>query len=88
LLTGETILIVRLFFYKDESAVYAIGETAAHARVHIGCENCCSEQRFLLSPREFETFLNDVNSPWVSLLVLMTYLQRFVRAHWLCSGRR
>jgi hexulose-6-phosphate isomerase len=30
-------------------------------------DNCCSEQRFLISPREFETFLNDVNSPWVGL---------------------
>ena len=42
-----------------------LAETAAQARVHIGCENCCSEQRFLLSPREFHTFLDDVNSPWV-----------------------
>ncbi|MGA8030251.1 MAG: sugar phosphate isomerase/epimerase family protein [Bryobacteraceae bacterium] len=43
----------------------AIG--AAKARVKIGVENCNSEQRFLLSPREFNTFLNDVNSPWVGL---------------------
>ncbi len=39
--------------------------TAAKAQVKIGVENCCSEQKFLLSPREFHTFLNDVNSPWV-----------------------
>jgi L-ribulose-5-phosphate 3-epimerase len=44
-----------------------LGETASLAKVRIGCENCCSEQRFLISPREFETFLNDVNSPWVGL---------------------
>lgn len=44
-----------------------LAETAAKARVRIGCENCCSEQRFLISPREFQTFLNDVNSPWVGL---------------------
>jgi hexulose-6-phosphate isomerase len=44
-----------------------LGETASQAKVRIGCENCCSEQRFLISPREFETFLNDVNNPWVGL---------------------
>jgi hexulose-6-phosphate isomerase len=44
-----------------------LAETASRAKVRIGCENCCSEQRFLITPREFETFLNDVNSPWVGL---------------------
>jgi len=44
-----------------------LGETARLAKVRIGCENCCSEQRFLISPREFETFLNDVNNVWVGL---------------------
>ncbi len=44
-----------------------LSEPASKAKVRIGCENCCSEQRFLISPREFETFLNDVNSPWVGL---------------------
>lgn len=44
-----------------------LGETAAKARVKIGVENCNSEQRFLLSPREFYTFLNEVNSPWVGI---------------------
>ena len=44
-----------------------LAETAAQAGVRIGCENCCSEQHFLLSPREFHTFLDDVNSPWVGL---------------------
>src|SRR5581483_6217283 len=42
-----------------------LAETAAKAKVKIGVENCNSEQRFLLSAREFHTFLNDVNSPWV-----------------------
>src|SRR5947199_766362 len=44
-----------------------LAETAAPARVKIGCENCCSEQRFLMSPREFKLFLDDVGSPWVGL---------------------
>jgi L-ribulose-5-phosphate 3-epimerase len=44
-----------------------LGPIAAKARVKIGAENCNSEQRFLLSPREFQTFLNDVNNPWVGI---------------------
>jgi hexulose-6-phosphate isomerase len=44
-----------------------LGETAGKAKVRIGIENCCAEQRFLLSPREFSTFLDDVNSPWVGI---------------------
>jgi L-ribulose-5-phosphate 3-epimerase len=44
-----------------------LAENAAAAKVKIGVENCCSEQRFLLSPREFNAFLNDVNSPWVGI---------------------
>ncbi|MBV9303731.1 MAG: sugar phosphate isomerase/epimerase [Acidobacteriaceae bacterium] len=44
-----------------------LGEIAGRARVKIGVENCNSEQRFLLSPREFRNFLNDVNSPWVGI---------------------
>jgi L-ribulose-5-phosphate 3-epimerase len=45
----------------------ALGEKAARAQVKIGCENCNSEQRFLISPREFWQFLNDVNSPYVGI---------------------
>jgi len=45
----------------------ALGEKAAQARVKIGCENCCAEQRFLITPREFWQFLNDVNNPWVGI---------------------
>ena len=44
-----------------------LGPTATRAGVKIGCENCNSEQRFLLSPREFAQFLNDVNHPAVGL---------------------
>ncbi len=44
-----------------------LSEKAKAAKVKIGCENCNSEQRFLLSPREFSTFLDQVNSPWVGI---------------------
>jgi hexulose-6-phosphate isomerase len=44
-----------------------LGETAGKAKVKIGCENCCAEQRFLISAREFWQFLNDVNHPYVGL---------------------
>ncbi|MFZ0590835.1 MAG: sugar phosphate isomerase/epimerase family protein [Bryobacteraceae bacterium] len=44
-----------------------LGEFASKARVKIGIENCCSEQRFLLSPREFNRFLDDVGNPWVGI---------------------
>ncbi len=44
-----------------------LGAIAAKANVKIGAENCNSEQRFLLSPREFKTFLNDVDSPSVGI---------------------
>ena len=44
-----------------------LSTVAEKARVKIGVENCCSEQKFLLSPREFNTFLDDVNSPWAGI---------------------
>jgi len=44
-----------------------LAEKAAKAKVRIGCENCNSEQRFLISPREFSQFLNEVNSPYVGI---------------------
>ena len=40
---------------------------AARLGVRIGCENCCAEQKFLLSPREFRQFLRDVDRPSVGL---------------------
>jgi hexulose-6-phosphate isomerase len=54
-------------YRRTADAVQKLGETAARAKVRIGCENCCAEQRFLLSPREFWQFLNDVNHPNVGL---------------------
>jgi len=47
--------------------VQRLAEQAGRAKVRIGCENCCSEQRFLMSPREFGLFLDDVGSPHVGL---------------------
>jgi sugar phosphate isomerase/epimerase len=54
-------------YRRTVEALQRLGEPAARAKVRIGCENCCSEQRFLLSPREFWQFLNDVNHPNVGL---------------------
>ncbi len=48
-------------------ALKSLAEKAARANVKIGCENCNSEHRFLLSPREFWQFLNEVNSPYVGI---------------------
>lgn len=48
-------------------AMKQLGPVAQQTGVKIGCENCNSEQRFLLSPREFWTFLNDVNHPSVGI---------------------
>ena len=48
-------------------SLQTLGTTAARAGVRIGIENCNSEQRFLLSPREFRLFLDEVNSPAVGL---------------------
>lgn len=44
-----------------------LGGTAARAGVKIGCENCNAEQRFLMSPREFRQFLDDVNHPAIGI---------------------
>jgi L-ribulose-5-phosphate 3-epimerase len=48
-------------------AMKRLAPTAAKGGVKIGCENCNSEQRFLISPREFWTFLNEVNHPFVGI---------------------
>jgi hexulose-6-phosphate isomerase len=48
-------------------ALQELGQFAAQAKVKIGAENCCSEQKFLLSPREFNSFLADVGNPWVGI---------------------
>jgi hexulose-6-phosphate isomerase len=54
-------------YQRCVEALRSLAPTAARARVRIGCENCNSEQRFLLSPREFQQFLDDVNSPAVGI---------------------
>ncbi len=54
-------------YLRCVEALKPLGEAAGKAGVRIGCENCNSEQRFLLSPREFGSFLDDVNSPHVGL---------------------
>jgi L-ribulose-5-phosphate 3-epimerase len=48
-------------------SIKQLAPKAGKANVKIGCENCNSEQRFLISPREFWTFLNDVDSPFVGI---------------------
>jgi L-ribulose-5-phosphate 3-epimerase len=48
-------------------AMQQLAPRAGKAGVKIGCENCNSEQRFLISPREFAVFLDDVNSPHVGI---------------------
>jgi L-ribulose-5-phosphate 3-epimerase len=54
-------------YARTVAALRTLAEKAATARVKIGCENCNSEQRFLISPREFQQFLNEVNNPWVGI---------------------
>jgi L-ribulose-5-phosphate 3-epimerase len=54
-------------YLRCRDAMKQLAPTAAKAGVKIGCENCNSEQRFLISPREFWTFLNDVNHPFVGI---------------------
>jgi len=54
-------------YKRTVEALHKLAEVAAKARVKIGVENCNSEQRFLLSPREFATFLDEVKSPWVGI---------------------
>jgi L-ribulose-5-phosphate 3-epimerase len=54
-------------YHRCVDSLKKLSQTAATAKVRIGVENCCSEQKFLLSPREFNTFLTDVNSPWVGI---------------------
>ncbi|MGH9620323.1 MAG: sugar phosphate isomerase/epimerase family protein [Bryobacteraceae bacterium] len=54
-------------YHRTMDALKKLAPDAAKAKVKIGCENCCSEQKFLLSPREFGEFLKDVDSPWVGI---------------------
>lgn len=54
-------------YHRTVDSLKKLAPDAAEAKVKIGVENCCSEQKFLLSPREFGTFLTDVDSPWVGI---------------------
>jgi hexulose-6-phosphate isomerase len=54
-------------YRRSVESLQMLGERAARAQVRIGCENCCAEQRFLLSPREFGLFLDEVNRPHVGI---------------------
>lgn len=54
-------------YLRSLDAMKKLAPVAAKANVKIGCENCNSEQRFLITPREFSTFLDDVNSPFVGI---------------------
>jgi L-ribulose-5-phosphate 3-epimerase len=54
-------------YARTRDNLQKLGEPAAKAKVRIGCENCCSEQKFLISAREFWQFLTDVNHPNVGL---------------------
>ena len=77
LLNTDAILIVAAYVtdevpYNEVYQRYLDGlrilaEKAAKVKVKIGCENCNSEQRFLISPREFWQFLNEVDSPYVGI---------------------
>ena len=54
-------------YVRTVDGLKGLAVKAGAAGVRIGCENCNSEQRFLLSPREFKTFLDDVGSPHVGI---------------------
>jgi L-ribulose-5-phosphate 3-epimerase len=54
-------------YQRCVDALKSLGVTAARANVKIGCENCNAEQRFLMSPREFRQFLDDVNHAAVGI---------------------
>jgi L-ribulose-5-phosphate 3-epimerase len=54
-------------YLRTLDALKQLAPQAAKAGVKIGCENCNAEQRFLMSPREFAQFLDEVNSPNVGI---------------------
>ncbi len=54
-------------YVRTVDALHELAPDAQKAQVKIGCENCCSEQHFLLSPREFKSFLDEIGSPWVGI---------------------
>lgn len=54
-------------YRRTLDAMKELGPQASRAKVKIGCENCCSEQKFLITPREFLEFLISVNEPSVGI---------------------
>jgi hexulose-6-phosphate isomerase len=54
-------------YVRTVDSLQRLAPKAQAAGVRIGLENCCAEQRFLLSPREFAAFLHDVGSPAVGI---------------------
>jgi len=54
-------------YTRTVEVMKTLAPDAARAGVRIGCENCCSEQKFLMGPREFLLFLKDVNQPSVGI---------------------
>jgi len=54
-------------YNRSVEAIKMVAPDAARAKVKIGCENCNSEQRFLMGPREFLLFLKDINDPSVGI---------------------
>lgn len=54
-------------YKRTLNALKELGPQASRAGVKIGCENCCSEQKFLITPREFLEFLIAVDEPSVGI---------------------
>jgi L-ribulose-5-phosphate 3-epimerase len=54
-------------YRRTLESMQMLAPIAAKAQVRIGLENCCAEQRFLITPREFALFLDDVRHPAVGL---------------------
>lgn len=54
-------------YRRTLDALKELGPQASRAGVRIGCENCCSEQKFLITPREFLEFLIAVDEPSVGI---------------------
>jgi L-ribulose-5-phosphate 3-epimerase len=56
-------------YQRAVTALRELAPKAARANLKIGCEPNTCYQRFLLSAREFWQFLNDVDSPYVGVLL-------------------
>ncbi|MGH9434071.1 MAG: sugar phosphate isomerase/epimerase family protein [Terriglobia bacterium] len=54
-------------YQRLQDSLRQLAPKAQAAGVKIGVENGNSEDHFLLSPREFNQFLAEINSPWVGI---------------------